>query len=539
VLESDIRIETFEFIRMNPLEEELDEMEVRTHNVDAITEVTETVRTTLGPLGMDKMLIDANGDVVVTNNSGTILQELAIEEPIANIVRNVSDEQVKKCGDGTTTAIILTGRLLTAALSLIEDGIHPMTVADGFNDANQEVKRKMVSMAVPIDITDTDSMLHVARNALNGRETGLLSEQRLANIAVEAVKGVTQDRHVDLDAIKIDKTVGGTGLATHVHEGALVTEESAHTSMPTSISNATILLVNGDLKPPTEEKAEEWTMSVSSMDQIEQFETDAVSRAVATAERIDRLGVDAIFHVNTSDDRLIQQLADRDIFVAKVSRPKLRFLKKVLEGRMVPDLKRATAEDLCRGDLRLIEGESWVRVSGDDSQGVTISIRGSVETLTDELHSSITDAADAVGTAIDDGYVLPGGGATEAELAAHLRSHSTEVADKRQLVIEEYATVLEEIPRQLARSAGLDEIDMITKLRAEHAAGNENVGIDLVERTTADMIKQNVLETVSIKATAIDLATEASSIVIRVDGMVPAARSQIRTGDNEEQVLEQ
>lgn len=529
-----MRIETNDPMEMVSLSEGLDEMEVRSHNIEAITEVTDIVRSTLGPLGMDKMLVDANGNVVITNDGGTVLQEMAIEEPIANIVSKVANQQVKKHADGTTTAIIFTGRLLTASLSLLEDGVHPVTIADGFDFATRKLKPKMVSMAAPIDVTDSATLTRVARNALNGRGTGVLSEQQLANVAVEAVKGVTSDGCVDLNAIKIDKVVGGTGLATRVHAGALVTEGPANPSMPTEISRATILTVNDELTLPTEKRVTEWTMSITEPEQFERFESDSVARATAAAERIQRLGVDSVFHVNASNEELIRQLADRDILVATVSAPKLRFLKKVLNSRMIPDLERATAEAFGHGDIRYDPVESWLQITGAEQPGVTVSIRGSVEPMIDELHWSITDATDAVGAAADDGHVLPGGGATEAELAAHLRTHATELPDKRQLVVEEYANALEEIPRQLARSAGMDEIDVITELRREHAAGNEFVGVDPTDQTITNMIEKDVVDTVSVKATALDLAVEASTMITRADGMLPTAGSQVRTGDSDD-----
>lgn len=519
---------------MDSLDQELDRRDVRAHNVEAITAVTDIIQSTLGPLGMNKLLIDANGNVVITNNGGTVLQELAIEEPIANIVLKVSNQQIKQCGDGTTTATILTSQLLTVALSLLEDGVHPRTIADGFSDASREIKKKLVSTAVPIDVTDSGPLLKVARNALNGRGTGLLSERRLATVSMEAVEGVTTDGRVDLNAIKIDKIVGATGLATRVHNGALVSTDSACLPMATSLSDATILTVDDSLTTPTENRADGWTISVSSMEQCARFETASANRAAATAERVHQLGVDAIFHTKASDDELVQQLADRNILVAKVSGPKLRFIKKVVESGMMPDLERATPVEFGHGDIRYDETESWLEISGSEHPGVTVSIRGSVEPMIDELHSSITDATDAVGAAVDDGHVLPGGGATEAALAAHLRTCATGISDKRQLVLEEYANALEKIPRQLARSAGMDEIDVITELRVKHASGDKYHGVDLTDRTISDMLERDIVDTVSVKATAIDLATEASTMVTRVDGMVPTAGSQINASIGDE-----
>lgn len=551
-----MRIETHYLITMDPFSkdpmnsisdnsndlfsEELNKMEVRDHNIEAITEVTGIVQSTLGPLGMDKMLVDANGNVVVTNDGVTVLQEMAIEEPIAKIVLKVANQQIKKRSDGTTTATILTGRLLRAALSLLEDGVYASTVADGFDFANQELKEKMVDMAVPIDITDSAVLTRVARNALNGQGTGLLSEQQLAEIAVEAVEGVTADGRVDLNAIKIDKITAGTGLSTRVHNGALLTGDPAHPSMPTDVSDAKILTVNDALEPATGKRKEDWKMEITSAEQLEQFETDSVARAAATAERIQQLGVDAIFHVKASDDELVRQLANRDILVVKVSAPKLRFLKKVLDNRMVPDLERATDEDEAfgYGDIRSNASEGWMNVTGEDHPGVTISIRSSVKQLIDELHRGITDATDAIGTAVDDGHVLPGGGATEAELAAHLRAQATSVSDKRQLVIAEFANAIEEIPRQLARSAGMDEVDVITELRNEHAVGNEYAGVDPIEKTITDMMDTGVVDTVSVKATALDLATETSITITRIDGIVPTSSSQIRTAPSDKSETE-
>lgn len=511
---------------------DLDSEEVHRHNNEAAREIVDAVRSTLGPTGMDKMLVDANGNVVVTNDGATVLQEMAIEEPIGKLLLGIANEQVSGVSDGTTTAILLAGELLTGALELLDRGIHPTTIGEGYELANQFVKRELVDIAVPFDAADFDAMRQVARSATNGKGRGVVSQERLVNVAVETVRGVTVDGHIDLDLIKIDKSVGDTAVAMQVHDGGLFKGEPAHPDMPRTVVDADILTLNGQLKPP---EVSEVRARVDDHQGLRQFHEDERTRTDVLVDQVRGLGVDAVFFVEAADDELARRLAKRNVFAGNVSRPKIRFLKTVLGSSILPDLSRATANDLGYGHVRYDSAEDWFNVESEGTPGVTVSIRGSVEQLVDELHRSLTDATDAIGEAVDDGFVLAGGGGTEVELAQRLRSRAPEVTDRRQLVLETFARALEAIPRELTRNAGMDPIEAMIELRNEHAEGNQYVGVEPTEQTVADMRELGVVEPVSVKARAIDLATEVAAIIARADGMIPAEGSQVLVRSDDEE----
>lgn len=517
---------------MDILSENLDKSEVHKRTAASAIEIADMVRSTLGPFGMNKMLIDANGNVVVTNDGVTILQEMAIEDPIADVLRSLANKQVQECSDGTTTTILFAGELLTCAVDLFDQGYHPTTITDGYDHANRIAKQEIVNMAVPFNVTDAKAAKHIAYSAVNGRGVGSVAEDGLAEAAVETIRGVTDNGHVDLDLVKVDKSVGETALALRIHEGALIEENPAHPKMPTDIRDANVLLVDGPLQLPESTMDEEAIISVDDPTQLHPFHDKKTKRSKSVTEHIRGLGANVVFFVESSDDELARQLSKRDIFACKVARPKLTFLQSVVNASPIPDVTRATVEEIGRGDVLYDDSNDWFTVCGDETPGVTVSIRGAVKQVVDELHRGLTDATDAIGAAVDDGYVLVGGGATEVELAQRLRFQATTISDRRQIAIESFADALEVVPKQLARNAGADAVDTLIELRNEHANGNQYAGVGATGEVIRDMRKEGIVEPVTVKAKAIDLATEAASLITRIDGTIPAARNQRRDRSN-------
>ncbi|MGM0590436.1 MAG: TCP-1/cpn60 chaperonin family protein, partial [Halobacteriota archaeon] len=443
------------------------------------------------------------------------------------ILLNVAEEQLEECGDGTTTATMFAGDLITGALDLLDDGIHPTTIAEGYALANQLVKEEIVEMATPFDFDDDEAVRRVARSTIHGKGGGALSQDRLADVALEVIRGVTVDGTIELDTIKIDKTAGGTASAIRVYKGALIEKDVVRPEMARSIPDARILTLNQALEPSwlSDEDARARVDDPDTLTGLRDVEQD---RIVDLADHFEALGVDAIFFTDSSNDDLDSHLENRGILAQRVAAPKLRFLQTVLDTRMPKGIAHVTENDLSVGHIRYDASRERFHVEGDRTPGVTVSIRGAVKQLVEEIHRTLTDAFDSIAAAATDAFVVSGGGATEVELARRLRIHAREVSDRRQLVVNRFADTLERIPQTLARNSGMDGVDTLIALRNAHATDEVHAGIDPFARTVTDMQTQGVVEPVTTKVTAFDLATEAATIVARIDGRIPTAKNLYR-----------
>lgn len=496
--------------------------DAQTRNIAAAKAVAESVRTTLGPKGMDKMLVDSIGDVTITNDGATILKEMEIEHPAAKMIVEVAKTQEDEVGDGTTTAVVITGELLKKAELLLDQDIHPTMIVRGYRLAKNKALELLEDIGEDISIEDTDMLEKIAMTAMTGKGSEAAKEP-LAKIAVDAVKIVAEGRIINKDDIKIEKKQGGSIDDTELIRGLVIDKEVVHPNMPKKIHNAKIVLLDCALEvKETETNAE---IRITDPAQLQAF-IDQESRMLKDmVKKVVDSGCNVVFCQKGIDDLAQHYLAKNGIAAARrVKKSDIDKLSKATGASIVSNIDELTHNDV--GHAGLVEelklaGEEMIFVREcRDPKAVSILVRGGTEHVVDEAKRAMDDAVLGVISAVETGKFVAGGGSVEIELARRLREYAETVGGREQLAINMFAEAVEIIPRTLAESTGKDAIDLLVNLRTYHEKGKTRYGIDVINGELADMESMGVIEPMKIKTQAIKSATEAAEMILRIDDVI-------------------
>jgi thermosome len=513
--------------------------DAQSHNISAARAVAESVRSTLGPKGMDKMLVSSMGDVTVTNDGVTILQEMDIDNPTAEMIIEVAETQEDEAGDGTTTAVALAGELLKNAEDLLEQDIHPTAIIKGFHLASQRAREEIDDIAIDVDTDDEEILRKVAGTSMTGKGAEH-NKELLAELIVDAVRAVTVEADdgenvVDLDYLKTETQTGRSAGESELLDGAVIDKDPVHPDMGTEVENANVLLINEAIE--VEETDVDAELQLSSPDQLQQFLDSEESRLREKVQQIKDAGADVVFCQKGIDDLAQHFLAKEGILaVRRVKKSDIKFLKEVTGANVVSDLDAVEAADLGRANVSRDDEDELFYVEGldDERHGVTLLLRGSTKHVVDELERGVGDALDVVSQTVADGRVLAGGGAVEVELARRVRDYADSVSGREQMAVEAFADALELVPRVLAENSGLDAIDTLVDLRAAHADGQVRAGLDVFTGDVVDTFEAGVVEPAHAKEQALSSATEAANLVLKIDDII-AAGDLSTSGDEDEE----
>ncbi len=505
--------------------------DARKNDISAAKAIADTVRSTLGPKGMDKMLVDNLGDVVITNDGGTILNEIDIEHPAAKMIIEVAETQEDECGDGTTSAVILAGELLSKAEGLIDRNIHPAIISNGYRLASLKGYEIIEELKIPIEMDDI-VLTNIATAAMTGK-TVELDKEHLAEIALEAVKKIVDDEkesyQVDIDNIKILKKTGASVDESQLIDGIVLEKERLHEKMPKRIENAKIALLNYEFDvKKTEIDA---SIEITSTDQLQKFIDQEEKSIMKMGKILEEVGADILICQKDVNDLAQHYLAKAGIPALKdVSKSDMKKLGKATEGKVVNNLKELSYEDLGHADLiheRKISEKNMIFIEGArNGKAVSILIRGGTEHIVDEIERVLEDGLKVLAVAIEDLTILPGGGAVEIELANRLREEAGKIRGREQIAFEAFAESFEIVPRTLAQNSGLDGIDVLMNLNTAHQKeGLKDHGIDIDTGTTKDMVEMGIIEPSRIKIQAIKSSTEVTNMILRIDDVIAAKGS--------------
>ncbi|TYL39464.1 thermosome subunit [Natronococcus pandeyae] len=507
-------------------------------NVQAGKAVAESVRTTLGPKGMDKMLVDSSGNVIVTNDGVTLLSEMEIDHPAADMIVEVAETQEDEVGDGTTSAVVIAGELLSQAEDLLDQDIHATTLAQGYRQAAEEATDALEDVAIDVDEDDEEILQQIAATAMTGKGAES-ARDLLAELVVDAVQSVADEDDVDTDNIKVEKVVGGSIENSELVEGVIVDKERVSENMPYFAEDASVAIIDGDLEiKETEIDAE---VNVTDPDQLEQFLEQEEAQLQEMAQKIADAGADVVFVDGGIDDMAQHYLAQEGIIaVRRVKSSDQSQLARATGATPVTGVDDLTEDDLgFAGSVaqKEIAGDQRIFVEDvDDAKAVTLILRGGTEHVIDEVDRAIEDSLGVVRTTLEDGKVVAGGGAPEIELSLALRNYADSVGGREQLAVEAFADALEVIPRTLAENAGLDPIDSLVELRADHDAGDTASGLDAFTGDTIDMGEEGVYEPLRVKTQAIESATEAAVMLLRIDDVIAAGDLAVADDDGDEEM---
>ncbi len=502
------------------------------NNIAAARAVADAVKSTLGPKGMDKMLVDSLGDVTITNDGVTILKEIEIEHPTAKMLVEVAKTQDDEVGDGTTSAVVLAGELLKEAESLIEQEVHPTIIVNGYRMAAGEAVRRLRALAFDVKRTDKDTLRSIARTAMSGRSVGANADF-LADIAVDAVQAIVEEvageLRADVDNILVQKKHGGNLKDTTLIDGVVLDKERVHPRMPKFVRNAKIALINRALEVKKTEVNEE--IRIRDPAKLQMFLDEEEKSLRTMVEKIKASGANVVLCQKGIDDVAQHYLAKEGIYaVRRVKESDMKKLAKATGALSVTNLDDLTPKQLGNADLveeRKIGTDDMTFVTGNKkARAVSILVRGGTEHVVDEVERIMHDALRVVSAAIEDGKAIPGGGSAEIELSLALENYAATVGGREQLAIEAFAKALEVIPRTLGANAGLDPIDVLIKLRAEHGKKNSKaMGVNVLSGEPLDMLKANIVEPLRVKIQEIDSAAEVASMILRIDDVIASKKS--------------
>ncbi|HXZ90942.1 MAG TPA: thermosome subunit beta [Candidatus Dormibacteraeota bacterium] len=497
------------------------------NNILAAKVVTETIRTTLGPEGMDKMLVAGMGDVVITNDGATIMKELDVQHPAAKMLVEVAKSQDNEVGDGTTTAVVLTGELLSKAEKLLDQEVHPTVIVEGYKKGSEKALEILDRLSVSIQGDDEKMLKLIAVTSMSTKATVGTSDH-LAKLATEAVRQIAEQRSgktiADIDRVKVVKKKGESMDQSELVKGIVIDKEVAHPQMPKQVKNAKIALLNAKLEI---EKTEfDAKININSPDQMKLFLDEEESMLREMAEKVVKSGANVVLCEKGIDDMALHFLSKKNILAVKnVSSGDMEKLAKATGASILASTKDIASEAL--GEAKLVEE---VKIGDDklvyvrdckDPHAVTVVIRGGSEHVVDEAERSFHDALCVVRNTVEDQKIVAGGGAPEAETAKQLRDFAVKVGGREQLAIEAYAEALEAIPITIAENAGLDPIDIMVELRSKHSdPANKWYGVQVKTGKIADMFAENVVEPLRVKQQVIKSATEAASMLLRIDDVV-------------------
>jgi len=501
-------------------------------NITAALVVAESIRSSLGPKGMDKMLVDGFGDVTISNDGATILDEMDVQHPAAKMLVEVAKTQDDEVGDGTTTAVVLAGELLSKAQNLIDKDVHPTVVVDGYQIASGKALEYLRKLAIKVNPADKAMLRKVAKVALASK---LLAEHKefAADLAVDAILHVSeksgQEYKADVEDVKVEKKPGGSLTDTSLIEGVLLDKEVVHPGMPKRVEKANIALINCPLeveKPEFDAK-----LNIQSPDQMKGFLDQEEKILRDMVDKIAKVGANVAICEKGIDDMAQHFMAKKGILaVRRVKQSDMEKLVKATGGRILTQLDGLKSSDLGHADLveeRKVSDDKMTFVEGcRDPKSVSILIRGGTERVVDEAERAIHDALCVARDVIVEPYIVAGGGGPEAEVARMIRAYAQKLSGKEQLAVQAYADALEIIPMSLAENAGMDPIDSLMQVRARHQAKSKWVGIDPFNGKVADLAKLEVYEPLAVKVQALESAGEAASMILKIDDVIAASKSK-------------
>ncbi|HXV46984.1 MAG TPA: thermosome subunit beta [Nitrososphaera sp.] len=506
--------------------------EAQKNNITAAKLIAEIVKTSLGPRGMDKMLVDSLGDVTITNDGATILKEIDVQHPAAKMMVEVAKSVDNEVGDGTTSSVVFAGALLERAEELISKDVHPSVIVDGYNAAADHALKLLEKIAVKVDIADKDMLLKITRTSMDSK---LVSDDSpvLAQIVVEATKQVAEKTdsgyRVDLDDIKVEKKAGGSMRDTRLIKGIVLDKEVVHAGMPKKVESAKIALVNSALEIEKTEMSAE--IRISDPQQMQMFLEEENRMLKSMVDKIKSSGANVVLCQKGIDDIAQHYLAKAGVLaVRRVKESDMTKMSRATGARIVNNLDDLTAKDLGAANLveeRKVETDKWVFIEGcKNPKSVSILIRGGSQRVVDEADRSMHDALMVMKDVLEHPAIVAGGGAPEAYIANELRQWSSSQEGRAQLAVQKFADALDAIPLNLAENAGMDPIDTMTELRASQSKGNKWTGVDCRNTKVADMYKQNVLEPLVVKQQIIKSATEVASMILRIDDVIASGKSK-------------
>jgi len=500
-------------------------------NIAAAVAVSEVIKTTLGPKGLDKMLVDSLGEVTVTNDGATILKNMDVQHPAAKLLVQISKTQDDEVGDGTKSTVVLAGELLRRAEELIDKKIHPTVIVSGYRKAEETALNVINQLAKPISLDDKETLKKIAITSMNSKSVSD-AKDHLANIAVDAVLHIVEKRgernYADVDLIQIIKKQGGGAKDTQLVMGVVVDKEVVHAGMPKRVEKAKIALLDSPLEiEKTEIDAE---IRITNPDQMKAFIDQETNILRDMVEKLASVGANVVICQKGIDDVAQHFLAKHKILaVRRVKQSDMEKLSRATGARIVTTIEDLTAEDLGYAELveeRRVANEKMLFVEGcKNPRSVSVLIRAGLERSADEIERSLHDALKAVATAVMDARILPGAGATHVEIAKAVREYAAKVGGREQLAVESFADAIEIIPKALAENAGLDPINVITELRAIHSKNGKYFGVDLTTGKPIDALANGIIEPATLSIQAVRSAVEAASAIIRIDDMVAAAKS--------------
>ncbi len=501
-------------------------------NISAALAIAESIRSSLGPKGMDKMLVDGFGDVTISNDGATILDEMDVQNPAAKMMVEVAKTQDDEVGDGTTTAVVISGELLSKAQALMDKDVHPTQIVDGYQIASEKALDFLRKIAIKVNPTDKAMLKKIAKVAVASK---LLAEHKdfVADIAVKAVLQVAEKSgtgfKADVDDIKVEKKPGGALTDTVLIQGVLLDKEVVHPGMPKRVENAKIALLNCPLEV---EKTEfDAKLNIQNPDQMKAFLDEEEKILREMVEKIASGGANVVICEKGIDDVSQHFLAKKGILaVRRVKQSDMEKLAKATGGRILTQLEDLKASDLGHADLveeRKVSDDKMTFVERCRSpKAVSILVRGGTERVVDEAERAIHDALCVVRDVVVEPQVVAGGGAPEAEVSRMLRTYARRLSGKEQLAVQAYAEALEAIPLTLAENAGMDPIDSLMEVRSKHEAKGKWVGIDPFKGKVADLAKLEVYEPLAVKVQALKSAGEAAGMILKIDDVIAASKSK-------------
>jgi len=496
------------------------------NNIAAAKLVAELVKSSLGPRGLDKMLVDSLGDVTITNDGATILKEIDAQHPTAKMMVEISKTIDTEVGDGTTSSVIFAGTLLAKAEELLSKDVHSSVIIDGFQAASEKSLEILDEIAKKVQANDKETLLKIASTSM---ESKLISEDSdiLSKIVVDAILKITETKNqkssVNLDNIKVEKKAGGSITDTALIKGIVLDKEIVHSGMPTKIQQAKIALINTALEIEKTEMSAE--IRINDPTQMQMFLEEENRMLKSMVDKLHSIGTNVVICQKGIDDMAQHFLAKYGILgVRRVKESDMTKLAKATGGRITTNLEDISEKDLGTSDLvhqKKVESDKWVFVEGcRNPQSVTLLIRGGSQRVVDEVDRSIHDALMVVKDVIERPAIVAGGGAPEALLAAFLKDWSESFDGRQQLAIKKFAEALEIIPLTIAENAGMDPIDTMVTLRAKQSEGKKWSGINAKDGKVGDMLSLNIVEPVVVKEQIIKSATEAASMILRIDDVI-------------------
>ena len=496
------------------------------NNIAAAKLVAELVKSSLGPRGLDKMLVDSLGDVTITNDGATILKEIDAQHPTAKMMVEISKTIDTEVGDGTTSSVIFAGTLLAKAEELLSKDVHSSVIIDGFQAASEKALEILDEIAKKVQDNDKETLLKIAATSM---ESKLISEDSgtLSKIVVDAILKITETKNqkssVDLDNIKVEKKAGGSITDTALVKGIVLDKEIVHSGMPTKIQQAKIALINTALEIEKTEMSAE--IRINDPTQMQMFLEEENRMLKSMVDKLHSIGTNVVICQKGIDDMAQHFLAKYGILgVRRVKESDMTKLAKATGGRITTNLEDISEKDLGTSELvhqKKVESDKWVFVEGcRNPQSVTLLIRGGSQRVVDEVDRSIHDALMVVKDVIERPAIVAGGGAPEALLAAFLKDWSESFDGRQQLAIKKFAEALEIIPLTIAENAGMDPIDTMVTLRAKQSEGKKWSGINAKDGKVGDMLALDIVEPVVVKEQIIKSATEAASMILRIDDVI-------------------